>query len=72
MKDVLHRAGLLTESLQLGITSLEGQVAAKDTTGQDSGVVDVDDSGGRSSLRHDVYVCGWEELLNRKGGRRDG
>lgn len=70
MNDFLHRAGLLTEFLQLDITSLEGQVAAKDTTGQDGRVVDVDDSGGRSSLRHDVYVD-WEELLNR-GARRDG
>lgn len=58
MKNVLHRADLLTEGLQLGVASLEGQVAAKDTTGQDSRIVDVDDSGGSGSLGHDVNVDG--------------
>jgi len=47
--DVLHRANLLTEGLQLGITGLEGHVADEDAAAEDGRVVDIDDGGGGGS-----------------------
>lgn len=71
MNDVLHWASLLAESLQLDVTSLEGEVATEDAAREDGRVVDVD-SGGRDGGvigRHDVNWWmkrrnGWMQAKN--------